>query len=74
MLFSEKDRLYSQYQEKFAEPFAETLRPFLPQIEQHIIANANHVLSFRPWQAEMLEKSRAWLAALHGSAMTKATP
>jgi pimeloyl-ACP methyl ester carboxylesterase len=68
MLFSEKDRLYSQYHEKFAEPFREQLRPYLPQIEEHVIANANHVLSFRPWQTEMLERSRAWLAGLHGPA------
>lgn len=66
MLFSEKDRLFSQYQEKFAEPFAARLGEFLPQIEQHIIANANHVLSFRPWQQEMLERSRGWLQTLHG--------
>jgi pimeloyl-ACP methyl ester carboxylesterase len=66
MLFSEKDRLYSQYQEKFAAPYAARLAGFLPQIDQHLIANANHVLSFQPWQKEMLARSRDWMQALHG--------
>ncbi len=66
MLFSEKDRLYSQYQEKFAAPYAARLAGLLPQIDQHLIANANHVLSFQPWQKEMLARSRDWMQALHG--------
>jgi pimeloyl-ACP methyl ester carboxylesterase len=68
MLFSEKDRLGSEYQEKFCEPYAAQLQPFLAQIDQHVIPEANHVLSFREWQVKMLEHSRAWLTRLYPSA------
>jgi uncharacterized protein len=67
MLFSEKDRLQSEYEEKFAAPFAEQLKPYLPQLQQHIVAEANHVLSFTPWQKEMVGVSREWLQSLHGA-------
>ncbi|MET0536113.1 MAG: alpha/beta fold hydrolase [Steroidobacter sp.] len=67
MLFSEKDRLQSEYEEKFAAPFAEQLKPYQSQLHQHIVAEANHVLSFTPWQKEMVAVSRDWLQALHGA-------
>ena len=67
MLFSEKDRLQSEYEEKFAAPFAEQLQPYLPQLQQHVVAEANHVLSFTPWQKEMVAVSRGWLQTLHGA-------
>jgi pimeloyl-ACP methyl ester carboxylesterase len=66
MLFSEKDRLLSEYDEKFAEPFAQRLQPFEAQICKHIVANANHVLSSHEWQREMVEVSRNWLCATYG--------
>lgn len=65
MLFSEKDRLGSEYQEKFCEPYAAQLQPYQGQIVQHVIPEANHVLSFREWQVKMLEHSRAWLTRLY---------
>lgn len=61
MLFSGKDRLQSEYEEKFAQPFAERLKALAPQIDQHVVANANHVLSLHEWQREMVEASRAWM-------------
>jgi uncharacterized protein len=68
MLFSEKDRLGSEYQEKFCEPYAAQLQPYLPQIEQHVIPEANHVLSFREWQVKMLDLSRGWITRLYPAA------
>jgi pimeloyl-ACP methyl ester carboxylesterase len=65
MLFSERDRLQSEYEEKFAQPYAAQLAPHAAQIEQHVIPHANHVLSFREWQEQMLGLSRAWLARLY---------
>ncbi|HEY6124548.1 MAG TPA: alpha/beta fold hydrolase, partial [Steroidobacteraceae bacterium] len=65
MLFSERDRLQSEYEEKFAQPFAAQLAPHAGQIEQHVIPHANHVLSFREWQEQMLALSRSWLARLY---------
>ena len=67
MLFSQKDRLYSEYREKFAEPYAERLQAYLPQLEEHVVPNANHVLSLHEWQREMVEVSRRWLSTLHPS-------
>jgi pimeloyl-ACP methyl ester carboxylesterase len=67
MLFSEKDRLQAEYMEKFATPYEERLQPFQSQLQQHIVANANHVLSMREWQNEMVEVSRAWVRSLQGA-------
>ncbi len=61
MLFSERDRLQSEYEEKFVAPHAAQLERYLPQIEQHVIPHANHVLSFHEWQREMLTLTRGWL-------------
>jgi pimeloyl-ACP methyl ester carboxylesterase len=61
MLFSEKDRLYGEYEEKFALPFAAKLAPYLPQIEKHVIPNANHVVSLAEWRTTMLALSEQWL-------------
>jgi uncharacterized protein len=60
MLFSGKDRLQSEYEEKFALPFAARLAPFEAQIDKHIVADANHVLALHEWQREMVDASRAW--------------
>jgi pimeloyl-ACP methyl ester carboxylesterase len=67
MLFSEKDRLQSEYELKFAIPFAERLRPYVPQLHQHVVANANHVLSMHEWQQEMVDTSSKWLQQLHAT-------
>jgi hypothetical protein len=68
MLFSEKDRLLSEYQEKFAAPYAQALTPHARQVEQHVVKSANHVLSLREWQQEMVTVSRNWLAERHRAA------
>nr|MBO2488317.1 hypothetical protein [Gammaproteobacteria bacterium] len=61
LVFAEKDRLYSEYEEKFVAFYREQLEPYQLQIRQHIIPYANHVLTFHEWQREMLEHCRAWL-------------
>jgi uncharacterized protein len=65
MLFSEKDRLYAEYQDKFSLPHAEQLKPYLGQITEHLVANANHVLALPEWQREMVDTSKQWLATLY---------
>lgn len=69
MLFSEKDRLQAEYEEKFAEVFAQRLSKHAAQIEKHVIANANHVLALHEWQREMVEISKGWVSRL-GAART----
>jgi pimeloyl-ACP methyl ester carboxylesterase len=61
MVFSEKDRLWSEYEEKFELPFAEALKPLAGNIEKHVIPNANHVMALSEWQREMVQTTRAWL-------------
>ena len=61
MLFSEKDRLWSEYEEKFEQPFAERLKPLAGNIDKHVIANANHVMALSEWQREMVETTRKWI-------------
>lgn len=63
MIFSEKDRLQSEYEEKFAAFHLQQLAAYRQQIDQHVIPSANHVLSFHEWRDVMLDKSRSWLAA-----------
>lgn len=67
MLFSEKDRLPSEYEEKFATPYAQRLLPYAQQLHYHVVPSANHVLSFHEWQREMVEASRQWLLKLHAT-------
>lgn len=68
MVFSEKDRLWSEYEEKFEQPFAERLKPLAGNIEKHVIANANHVMALSEWQREMVDTARAWLTRTWGPA------
>jgi len=67
MLFSERDRLQSEYEEKFAEPFALQLQPFLAQIHKHVIPHANHVMALHEWQREMVDVCRQWTQARYAS-------
>ncbi len=67
MLFIDKDRMPSHYQEKFVEPFAQKLQPFLPQIHKHVIPTANHTMSFHEWQREMVEVCREWTRARYAA-------
>ena len=68
MMFSEKDRLHAEYEEKFAAPFAAQLAAHTAQIDKHVVPNANHVLALAEWQREMVDVSRAWLAQVQAAA------
>jgi pimeloyl-ACP methyl ester carboxylesterase len=61
LLFSEKDRLPSEFEEKFTLPYAASLEPFLPQLTSHVIPSANHVLSMPEWRKEALAVCQRWL-------------
>ena len=64
MLFSEKDRLYAEYQEKFVALHQTRLRRHATQVTVYLVPGANHVLSQREWQQEMLSVTDRWLAEL----------
>lgn len=61
MVFSEKDRLHSEYQEKFVALHQAQLDRFGAQLVEHVVPEANHVLSLPAWQREMLDRTRRWI-------------
>ncbi len=61
VLFSEADRLYWEFDEKFVTPNRQRFDACAGQIDLHVIKSANHVLTFEPWQAEMQAHLRRWL-------------
>jgi pimeloyl-ACP methyl ester carboxylesterase len=64
MLFSEKDRLYAEYQDKFVALHESRLQRHATQVTEHLVPGANHVLSQREWQEEMLAETARWLGGL----------
>lgn len=60
LLFSEKDRMYAEYQEKFIALHGARLRAFSAQVHEHLILGANHVLTQHEWRQEMIAVSRSW--------------
>ena len=63
LIFSGSDRLYWEFEEKFAQPFANDLVEVEDAYELHVVKDANHVFSFREWEQEMLEICKNWLEA-----------
>lgn len=61
LIFGGSDRMRWDFQEKFVERHQERLAPLQSKYEMHVIEYANHVLSFTPWQDEMLDVSQRWL-------------
>ena len=65
LIFSESDRLYWEFEEKFANPYSQQLlEEHRAGFEIHITKEANHIFSFPQWQEEMLDKSCEWLNQL----------
>lgn len=62
LIFSGADRLYAEFQEKFVARYRERLQSFAGRYALHVVPNANHVLSSREWEQEMLDVSTRWLA------------
>jgi len=60
-VFSGADRLYWEFDEKFAVPYQNKLSKYKKLYEVYIIENANHIFSNKVWKEEMLEVSRNWL-------------
>jgi len=60
IIFAEADRHYWQFSENLIKT---NLVDFdsQPNIDLHVIKNANHIFSFKNWQKELLEISENWL-------------
>lgn len=67
LIYSTADRTYWDFQEKFAEPFANELEGLPDTFELHLIEKANHVFSFREWEEQIYEITTPWLAANFGA-------
>lgn len=61
LVFGGADRLRWEFEEKFVQRHRERLASLPALSELHIIELANHVLSLREWQLEMLDVSRRWM-------------
>jgi hypothetical protein len=61
LVFGGTDRLQWEFEEKFVARHREKLAALPPLYDVHIVKDANHVLSWREWQNEMLEVSTRWL-------------
>lgn len=61
LLFSEADRLYWEFDEKFYQYNQQLLEKYKNNFSIDIIKEANHVLTFKEWQTEFYDKSCEWL-------------
>jgi uncharacterized protein len=61
LVFGGSDRLHWEYEEKFVSRHREQLAALPPLVDVHVVDLANHVLSLREWQDEMLSVSTRWL-------------
>lgn len=66
LIFSGADRLNWEFQEKFIPRYGEQLKTAKDMYDVHIIPNANHILSFREWEKDMLDVARNWLGRKFG--------
>jgi hypothetical protein len=61
LIFSGADRLAHEYSEKFATRYAGELKKHKDAYEVFTIENANHILSAKEWQQQMLGIVGNWL-------------
>jgi len=66
LIFSEQDRLYWEFKEKFMKYYEEEIEQYRNNLEIYIVKNANHIFSFHQWQKDMLNKSCLWLIYHYG--------
>lgn len=60
-IFGGSDRLQWEFEEKFVARYRTRLAAAPDSYDVHVIKDANHVLSLRQWQNEMLDVSASWL-------------
>lgn len=60
-IFSESDRLFWEYEEKFIRRYPENNQGERRLLTVEVTKEANHIFSFSEWQKEMLEVAVSWL-------------
>ena len=68
LIFSEADRLYWIFQEKFAQDYNERIQDYHDNFEVYLAKDANHVFSFSEWQQDMIQQIFSWLNRNYGAA------
>ena len=63
LVFGGADRLQWEFDEKFASRYRDRLASCKNQWDVHVVADANHTLSFPEWQDEMLAVASRWIAS-----------
>jgi len=61
LIFSEADRLFWEFEEKYMSSYKNEFEKYKNNAEIYITKGANHIFSFKVWQAEMLKASCEWL-------------
>jgi hypothetical protein len=61
LIFSETDRLFWEFQEKYLNNYPSDYESLKKNVSVEVIKEANHIFSFQKWQNEMLNLSVAWL-------------
>jgi hypothetical protein len=61
LIFSEADRLFWEFEEKYMPSYKSEFDKYKRNIEIFITKDANHIFSFKEWQEQMLTVSCSWL-------------
>ena len=66
LIFSDMDRLYWEYDEKFWQPYKGLYEDRMEFIDVRVLKNANHIISSPVSQKEMLQWTCDWLSENYG--------
>jgi pimeloyl-ACP methyl ester carboxylesterase len=61
LIFSGVDRLYWEFEDKYLHNYEKEFSKLSKNLRIHVIKNANHILSFKEWQDEMINKTTSAL-------------
>ncbi len=61
LLFSEMDRLWWEFEEKFLQSHRAMMERHGALVELGIVAGANHIFTLEAWQADVFARTRRWL-------------
>jgi uncharacterized protein len=61
LLFSESDRLYWEFREKYYDRQRQVLDHYADILEIGVVKEANHIFTFAEWQRQMLDWCTSWL-------------
>lgn len=64
LIFSETDRLYWEFEEKYLNNYNSEYTSISKNVTLEVVSEANHIFTFKEWQQEMLALSEGWLSEL----------